>query len=122
MLTTAALLTFLSLGVLDVWAVMLVLTREFAVTSVRLMAAGRGKVVAASFAGKMKTVAQYVAIIAMIVALQWQECGTWLPLPSLCFSIPVLIAQILLWIAVVLTVISGVQYCWTLREYFTQDK
>ncbi|MBR5134785.1 MAG: CDP-diacylglycerol--glycerol-3-phosphate 3-phosphatidyltransferase, partial [Clostridia bacterium] len=98
MLTTAAFLVFLGMGYIDVWAVMLVMTREFMVTSVRLMAAGSGTVVAASFAGKMKTVMQYVAIIAMMTALQWSEVrDMFLPmLPEWSVSVPILVCQILI--------------------------
>jgi len=124
MLTTAALLVFLAIGVTDVWAVMLVMTREFMVTSVRLMAAKDGTVVAASFSGKLKTVAQYIAIIAMMVALQWQEsAAVWFPsMPEAVVTVPVLVCQILIWISVVLTVISGIQYFWQFRQYFTESK
>lgn len=52
MLTTAAFLGFLAAGRLDVWAVMIILTREFMVTSVRLVAAKDGTVIAASLAGQ----------------------------------------------------------------------
>ncbi len=123
MLTTAAFLVFLGIGVTDVWAVMLVMTREFMVTSVRLMAAKDGTVVAASFSGKLKTVAQYIAIIAMMTALGWRDiCLTFLPsLPSLTYTLPILISQICIWISVILTCISGVQYFWQFRHYFTED-
>lgn len=123
MLTTAAFLVFLAMGKIDVWAVMLVMTREFMVTSVRLMAAGSGVVVAASFAGKMKTVMQYVSIITMMTMLQWGEIvGMFLPmLPEWCVSVPILVSQILIWVSVVFTCISGVQYFWQFREYFTEN-
>lgn len=125
MLTTAAFLGFLAGDHIDVWAVMIILTREFMVTSVRLMAAKDGVVVAASFWGKAKTVAQYIAILFTIAALEfasWQEtllagCA----LPDLVFSLPLLIGRICIWVATVLTVVSGVQYVWRLRHYFTDD-
>jgi len=124
MLTTAALLGFLAIGRLDVWAVMLVLTREFMVTSVRLLAAKDGVVVAAGFSGKLKTVAQFVAIIYMLVAL---EFSTWqysllagFALPELVFSLPLVIGHGLVWVSVALTIISGVQYVWELRRYFSE--
>ncbi len=121
MLTTAAFLVFLYLDCLDVWAVMLVLTREFMVTSVRLMAAKDGTVVAASFAGKLKTVMQFVSIIAMMVALQWDEIvSAWFPTVST--SWPIVVCQGLIWVSVVLTVISGIQYFWQFRHYFTESK
>lgn len=123
MLTTAAFLVFLAIGVTDVWAVMLVMTREFMVTSVRLMAAKDGTVVAASFSGKLKTVAQYIAIIAMMTALTWQDvCMAYLPtIPTLAYTLPVLVSQIFIWISVALTCISGVQYFWQFRHYFNED-
>lgn len=121
LLTTAAFLMFLAGGCLDVWAVMLILAREFMVTSVRLMAAGGGTVVAASFAGKLKTVAQYIAIIAMLLALQWSELCTWWALDPLWSTVPLTVAQVLIWVSVVLTCWSGVQYFRQFRGYLTED-
>ncbi len=121
MLTTAAFLAFLAMGVTDVWAVMLIMTREFMVTSVRLMAAGGGTVVAASFAGKLKTVMQYIAIITMMVSLQWKEICLWIELPSLAYTIPIFVSQIAIWVSVVFTCISGVQYFWQFCHYFTEN-
>lgn len=126
MLTTAAFLGFLVGGHINVWAVMLILTREFMVTSVRLIAAKDGVVVAASFAGKTKTVAQFVSILFMLAAL---EFSTWqstllsgVALPAQLFSILLIIGQVLIWISVILTVYSGFEYVWELRHYFTDSK
>ena len=126
MLTTAAFLGFLALGRLDVWAVMIILTREFMVTSVRLLAAKDGVVVAASFAGKATTVAQFVSILFMLAAL---EFSTWqhtllgaFALPDLAFELPLTVGWILVWVSVILTVISGIQYVFSLRHYFTDEK
>ncbi len=125
MLTTAAFLGFLALGRLDVWAVMLILTREFMVTSVRLIAAKDGVVVAASIAGKTKTVAQFVSILFMIAALEFSTWQTSLlagaALPDLAYSLPLLIGRILVWVSVVLTLISGFEYVWNLRHYFKDE-
>ncbi len=126
MLTTAAFIGFLAIGQLDVWAVMLILTREFMVTSVRLVAAKDGVVVAASIAGKTKTVAQFVSIIFMLAAL---EFGTWqssvlskFGLSHSVYTIPVDIGRVFIWISVVLTLVSGFQYIWELRHYFKDSK
>lgn len=126
MLTTAAFLLFLDGGVMDVWALMLVLTREFMVTSVRLIAAKEGKVIAASMWGKAKTVAQFIAIIYMLTAL---EFSTWqstllagFSLPDALFTVPLIVGQVFIWISVVLTVIAGFEYVWLNREYFIHDK
>ncbi len=123
-LTTAALL-----GIMTVlpyhkqslcWAVMLILTREFMVTSVRLLAAKDGVVVAASFAGKCKTVMQMVAIIYMLTAMQTvvllpKEGFDWLAKWLLVAGL------VLVWISVVATVISGIQYVWNLRGYLKEE-
>ena len=126
MLTTAAFLGFLAAGRLDVWALMLILSREFMVTSVRLVAAKDGTVIAASFAGKAKSVAQFVSILFMLTAMEfasWQ--GTLLAgfaLPDSVFQVPLLIARVFIWVSVVLTLISGFQYVWAYRQYFRDEK
>ena len=66
-LVMSALICFASLGTVNVWFVILIMFREFAVTSVRLVAAGNGKVIAANMLGKIKTVSQIVAIIAVLI-------------------------------------------------------
>ncbi len=119
-LTTAAFLGFMTkLGAENLcWAVMLILTREFMVTSVRLLAAKDGVVVAASMAGKLKTVAQMVAIIYTLAAMQ---VVTLLPYESP-LRLPLLyIGVALIWVSVILTVISGIQYVWNLRQYFKEN-
>ena len=63
MLTTAAFLGLMHFSRASAWAVMLILTREFIVSGIRLVAAGEGTVIAASIWGKMKTVFQMVMII-----------------------------------------------------------
>ncbi len=125
MLTTAAFLGFLAAGHIDVWAVMLILTREFMVTSVRLLAAKDGNVIAASCAGKLKTVMQFVAIIYMIAALEvcsWQETLLTGLLPDVFYAVLIIVGQVLIWLSVILTILSGVQYVWNGRQYFIDDK
>ncbi|MBQ9964953.1 MAG: CDP-diacylglycerol--glycerol-3-phosphate 3-phosphatidyltransferase [Clostridia bacterium] len=126
MLTTAAFLLFLVTGQMDVWGLMLVLTREFMVTSVRLLAAKDGTVIAASIWGKTKTVAQFIAIIYTLTAL---EFSTWqhtvlqgFALPDAVFSVPLVIGQVFIWISVVLTVVSGIEYVWGNRHFFKGEK
>ncbi len=125
MLTTAAFVGFLAMGHMDAWALMLILSREFMVTSVRLLAAKDGNVIAASNGGKLKTVMQFVAIIYMIAALEvcdWQ--GTLLAgmLPDMFYSVLLIIGRVLIWISVVLTLTSGFQYVYNGRQYFAGDK
>lgn len=126
MLTTAAFLGFLALGRIDVWAIMLILTREFMVTSIRLIAAKDGVVVAAGFSGKAKTVAQFVAILFMLVALEFSSWQTTilssLAISDMFYTLPLFIGRILIWISVILTMYSGIQYVWSYRHYFTDEK
>ena len=124
MLTAAAFLGFLAAGHLDVWAVMLILTREFMVTSVRLLAAKDGNVIAASMAGKVKTVMQFVAIIYMIAALEvcsWQNTLLLGMLPDVFYSILLLVGRVLVWVSVFFTIQSGIQYVWNGRTYFADN-
>lgn len=126
MLTTAAFLLFMMTGQMSVWALMIVLTREFMVTSVRLLAAKEGTVIAASIWGKAKTVAQFIAIIYTLTAL---EFSTWqsgilsaFALPEAVFSVPLAIGEVFLWISVVLTAVSGVEYVWANKHFFKGEK
>jgi CDP-diacylglycerol--glycerol-3-phosphate 3-phosphatidyltransferase len=126
MLTTAAFLLFLTLGRMNVWALMIVLTREFMVTSVRLIAAKEGKVIAASMWGKAKTVTQFIAIIYMLTALEFSTWQTGIlagfDVTDTLFTIPLLVGEVFIWISVVLTAVAGAEYVWLNREYFIHEK
>ncbi len=104
MLTTAALLCFMKLGLCDIWVVMIVLTREFLVTSFRLVASAQGVVIAAGILGKIKTVSQMVFSILIMLALCVSE------FVEFDFAVLSLVSNILLWITAVLTVVSGIKY------------
>ena len=100
MLTTAAFLVLMHHGRASAVAVMLILTREFIVSGIRLVAAGGGKVIAASWWGKIKTIFQMIAIIAAILLF----------LPIFTENVSVLITQILVWLSAIITVVSGYDY------------
>ena len=116
-LTTAALLAFMSMGLCNIWIVMLVLTREFAITSVRMIAAAGGVVIPANVWGKIKTVSQMVFTILImllgeayyIVETSYVELFTKLPDLSL-------VSNALLWITAALTVISGAIYLYDSKK------
>ncbi len=101
MLTTAAFLVFMQQGTIGAWPVFIILVREFAVSGIRLAAAADGEVIAASFWGKFKTVTQMLSIIVGIIMM----C-----IPVIPKDITTLTTQILVWICVLFTVISGVEY------------
>ncbi len=104
MLTTAALLAFMQLGLCNIWIVMVVLTREFLVTSFRLVATAQGIVIPAGIWGKLKTATQMIFSIFIILGIDFANSY------NLDFNKFALISNILLGITAVLTVISGVKY------------
>ena len=108
MLTTAALLAFMREGWCSIWIVMIVLTREFAVAGVRLIATAQGIVIPANYWGKAKTVSQMVFTIVIMLLAEldatfdiFANTG-WFTLAR--------VSNIMLWITAVLTVVSGITY------------
>ena len=118
-LVLSALLCFIQLGWCDCAAVIIVLLREFSVTSIRLIAAAKGEVIAANMWGKVKTVTQMIAIIAILVFRAAYEIILML-LPASVAQDAVFSAtlnqclfwagEVLIWISTVFAVISGVIY------------
>lgn len=125
LLVLSALLCFLQLGLCDSIAILILLFREFSVTSIRLIAASSGKVVAANIWGKVKTVTQIIAIISV---LTMQSA---LDLFNLCFNfnsdLMNLLTNIftvsgiaLIWISTVFAIISGVIYIIQNRHFISE--
>ena len=108
MLTTAALLAFMREGWCSIWIVMIVLTREFAVAGVRLIATAQGIVIPANYWGKAKTVSQMVFTIVIMLLAELNATfdifanAGWFTLAR--------VSNIMLWITAVLTVVSGITY------------
>ncbi len=99
LLVTSALVAFIKTDNLSVWVVFIIIAREFIVTGFRVIAAGQGVVIAADKWGKIKTVVQTIAIIAILIKNFPISLFTDFPL-----------GLVLMYIAVILTVISGVNY------------
>lgn len=93
LLVIAAMTMFCEWGVMPAWALMLVLTREFAVTGLRLIAVGKGNVIAAGWSGKIKTASTMIGLCVMM------------GFPGIAWLSWIVIAVI-----VVTTVYSGVEY------------
>lgn len=110
-LTTSALLAFMSMGLCNIWIVVLVLTREFAIASIRMIAAAGGVVIPANIWGKIKTVSQMTfTILIMLLGEVYYiladfNAELFAKLPELS-----IISNGLLWITAILTVVSGVIY------------
>ena len=69
MLVTAAMLWFVEIGKMPAWALAIVICREFAVSGLRMLAADKGRVIAAGWSGKVKTAATMVCVILMFFPL-----------------------------------------------------
>lgn len=120
-LVLAALLCFVQNGLCDCIAVIIVLFREFAVTSIRLIAASKGKVVAANIWGKVKTVTQMIAVItilAMQIVLDLPSIGVTIPIDL--SNIFLVAGEILIWISTVFAIISGVIYVIQNKQFISE--
>ena len=100
LLVAAALVALVQVDMIGAWVAMVIIGRELAVTGLRGVALSMGVVVPASSFGKLKTVAQYVAVTILIL-----ERGV--PREYVPFH---LISVGVLWVAVGLTVVSGADY------------
>lgn len=115
-LVLSALICFVRLGLAELWFVLLILAREFMVTSIRLIAVDSGAVIAANLWGKAKTVSQMVAISGILLMQYAQELMELKLLPKFAvgsFSSDTvfwLIGNVLVGICTVFTVISGAVY------------
>lgn len=110
-LVISALLCFVQLGLCDCVAVIIVLFREFTVTSIRLIAASKGKVIAANIWGKVKTVTQMTAIICVLVMQLVLDIGALgAPLPCALHTVFFRIGEGLIWISTFFAILSGVIY------------
>lgn len=98
LLVSAALILLVQLGLAPAWIVIIIISREFAVTGMRLVAAGEGIVLAASNMGKLKTTFQILSI-ALLMLHNW---------PFTYIGIPM--DMITLYIAMILTAYSGIEY------------
>ncbi|MDD3591940.1 MAG: CDP-diacylglycerol--glycerol-3-phosphate 3-phosphatidyltransferase [Sulfurovum sp.] len=95
MLTLAGFLGLMILGSASPWAIFLILTRELFITGLRVSAVAEGIDISASWMGKVKTVVQMIAIGFLL--MEWSG------------------GEILLWLAVLLTLYSGYEY---VRDFF----
>lgn len=97
-LTSAAFISLVELARAPAWIVVIIVAREFAISTLRSVAATEHLVIAASWSAKLKTTSQLVAIALLIFQEQLGSYGV--------------AGTVMLWIALALTVYSGVEYAW----------
>ena len=104
LLVCSALICLIELGQLPAWMVIIIISREFIISGFRLIASDNGVVIAASYWGKFKTTFQMIAVILLIFNLEALR----------------LLADICVWVALALTVISLADYIWKNRGILTE--
>ena len=108
-LVIAAMAMFCEWGIYPAWALMIVLAREFAVTGLRLIAAGKGRVIAAGWSGKVKTAVTMTGLSFMLV-----------------FGRRFVFSEVLDWVVVaaitVTTLYSGIEYFVRNHDVFENTK
>ena len=113
LLVSAVFIALVEERIAPAWMVVIIISREFAVTGLRGIAAERGLTIGASFWGKVKTVVQFVCIVALLLMTRpapLEPDTTALVLPPL--------GSALLWVTVLVTVASGVDYMVRFRRVF----
>ncbi|GIN83628.1 CDP-diacylglycerol--glycerol-3-phosphate 3-phosphatidyltransferase [Heyndrickxia sporothermodurans] len=110
LLVAAAFILLVQLGYAPAWMIIIILSREFAVTGLRAILAGEGEVVAAAMLGKIKTWTQIVAISLLLLHN--------FPFEPIGFPL----ADIALWVALIFTVWSGWDYFYKNRHVFVNSK
>ena len=93
LLVTAALLIFCETGVMPAWAVMLIISRDLIISSLRMLAAARGRVIQAVFSGKLKTTVHIICIILLMLNI-----------------LPTSMQTLAVWVMVIMSVYSCIDY------------
>ena len=123
-LICAAFVAFVELKLVPAWIVVVIVSREFLVTGLRLLAATRGEIIAAGRWGKHKTISQIVAILVLLAGLTFREdFGAILAPAHLKFfdaGFPY-VAFAMSWMVALISVVSGVIYFYQLCELLTSD-
>lgn len=94
LLVSAAMICLVEIGKIPSWIVIVIISREFIISGFRLIASDNGVVIAASYWGKFKTVFQMVMVVLMIADISQIQ----------------ILTTVIMWVALVLTVISLIDY------------
>lgn len=106
LLVCSAMICLIPSGKLATWVVLIIIAREFIISGFRLVASDNGIVIAASYWGKFKTVSHMSMIILLILDIQ--------------NPIYQVVTSVVVWIGVILTIISLVDYVWKNKQVLTQ--
>jgi len=117
-LMCAGFVLLITLGHIPAWIVVVILSREFLVTGLRLLASAEGKVLAAENLGKYKTIFQIITILYFLLfeAAGEKLFSRALPIFETRLTSPAVFGTALIWISLILTLVSGISYVWKNRE------
>lgn len=104
LLVAAALIYFVEVSVIPAWIVIIIISREFVISGIRLVAASDGKVIAAGIWGKIKTAITMIMIIYLLM--------------NFSFTFANVIGQILVYLSLLFTILSAADYIWANRKIF----
>jgi CDP-diacylglycerol--glycerol-3-phosphate 3-phosphatidyltransferase len=120
-LVLAAFAAFVQMQLIDAWMFVIIVSREILITSLRLFALNKGKVLSATRAGKHKTVSQMLVIFLILVFIVSKEVMltffTWNPAWEKIFQQSIYVLMIM---TVGLTLYSGLSYLWDNRKIITR--
>ncbi len=121
LLVLSALIMLVEQGIIPGWIPIIIAAREFIVSGIRMLAAGDGKVIAASWYGKIKTVSQMIAI-----SLAFLSTNTFMQFTSVEMGTGALILNILMSLAMIVavltTILSGVDYFMKSKDIVLRSK
>ncbi|GHU89061.1 CDP-diacylglycerol--glycerol-3-phosphate 3-phosphatidyltransferase [Clostridia bacterium] len=106
LLVAAAIIEFAARGQMAAWIVIVIIAREFVVTSLRMVGVERGVVIAAGWSGKIKMTVQIVCILFMLSVFHTYDLG------------PITVDTLMTWIMLAVTLWSGADYVWKYRGLF----
>lgn len=120
-LVLAAFAAFVQMQLIDAWMFVIIVSREILITSLRLFALNKGKILSAAKAGKHKTVSQMAVILAILGFIVLKESiitfSTWNPIWERIFRQAIFVFML---ITVALTLYSGLSYLWDNRKVITR--
>lgn len=125
LLVTSALICLVELHIIPAWASIIIIAREFAVSGLRSIAAAEGKVIAASWWGKIKTVVQIIAIILCLLQVNISDSRFLIKLVNdnaVWAGFFNYAPKIALFAAVIMTIISGYEYFAKNKHVIVTDK
>lgn len=113
LLVVSAIIMLVAHGLIPAWVAIVIIAREFAVSGLRTVAANEGNVIPASNLGKIKTILQMAAVIAMLIKLiimtdvWFASINTWITTRAQFIGI---LPDVLIYVAAIMTLYSGIDY------------